>query len=176
MTRNYNYEYSIELATDHNIDSYVKLYADHYDVGDLDQAVTAEMICKQMKQDYENEVLLYFITATHHRSQVASATGVNGVDPENTIFQLMHLVTHTEHRRQGLASGMHYFGVKILIALGAKKIRTVLTTNQINEAIDRHYMDIGYIKTPYVSDSIPEYLWQYELDVDTLDLNSTMRS
>ena len=153
------YKYSLEKVNKNNLEVYKKLYKDHYG----QQVRNADEVVRDLDIYYKDSALVYFCAAILAGHSV-SAMAISARYPNHYTFG--HLVTHTDHRRLGLARGVLELSVKFLIDIGAETIRNHKRMNVIPHTI---FEELGFDLRKF-DDSRNNYKWLYQLDVINADI------
>jgi len=147
------YTYEIIKVSEINKHIFSDLYKNHF----------SEKEQNMIKQMEEGRCKYYI--AAKFEGQVIGCMGIH--EKEKDFYMFLHLVVHSDHRGNHVATNIIKNSVTLLTDMGATKIRNHKRENIIPHIV---FTDLGFVEVPYPDDE-PKlekndlYKWTYELDV-----------
>lgn len=154
------YIIGLDQVTDLNHQAYEDLYLQHYGIDAAFHNIqkTPEEIVVMLREFYDAGVLRYYSSAKLYTGEICCSMGILMERLKDRVYVFTHLVTHEEHRRQGLAEAVLKQGTGMLKAIGAQEIRNHKRMN----VIPGSYFDaMGFKREDYKIAGMPAYEWRY---------------
>ena len=165
------YIYKMEEITDTNKNDIQKLYDDHYPEK-----------TDEVRENIESGSNKYCI-GVENNNQLVGVMGIRETYPDSNFswnvnnqptsptgyYIYSYLVVHINHRNQGLAKGILRVAMKLLIDIGAKKLRIHRNPNDKYAIPPIVITDVGFEFVAYNEENeCPEV---YDFDVAKADMN-----
>ena len=147
------YNIGLEPVSKPTLIEYLDLYLNHYGV----QAINEGEVIRVLMSYYAHGRLSHFACAKRITGEIVCAMGVC-YTPEDDAYIFSHLVTHADHRKQGLAKQIIMTGAKMLMLLEPRMIRNHKRMNVIPV---EYFHEMGFEEENIPLKGMPEYTLRY---------------